>query len=242
MDFEADDILPRAAPFSCAALTSEPHIRELVGDIGPWMPQLRTCPDFDRLVATVAEHRPDIVILGGLHDPCDIAKLAGQVRTATLGLAVMDDDVRRCDALEAVLNGKPPPRIDLEPIRPGTGAAEAVLRLRALLRRCRPLSLNQRRSVGDLVLDEGALRIEAGPRSAALGVDGFRVIGPFFDLPDHVWCPEDLLSVAYGARSTNNPRSVEAKLNVTRRKLRDALGRDPVRTIRKLGYRLAPTL
>jgi DNA-binding response OmpR family regulator len=60
-----------------------------------------------------------------------------------------------------------------------------------------------------------------------------------FDLPDHVWRPEELHSIAFGALTRTSVETVRVALSRTRRKLTGRLGRDPVRTVHGKGYRLA---
>ncbi|MGP1357275.1 winged helix-turn-helix domain-containing protein [Roseicyclus sp.] len=233
LDLAAEDILPRAAPVNCVADVSSPEVVALVARLGPWMPNLRSCATRAELREAVELHRPDVAILGRDFDAAALGELAAHVRTARIGVVVLQPLREALARFDGV-----PPVAEVEPIDPAAGLPEVVLRLRALLRRCRPLALSERRSIGDLVLDEGALTLSAGADTAPLTLDGFRLLGPMCDLPDHVWRREELLTVAYGAMTRNNPRVVDVKLNRTRRKLLAALGRDPVRTVRGVGYTL----
>jgi DNA-binding response OmpR family regulator len=234
LDLAAEDILPRAAPINCVADVSSPEVASFVARLGPWMPNLRSCVDLVELEEAVELHRPDVAILGGGFDAAALGRLVAHVRTARIGVVVLQPlDLARARFADL------PPVADVEPIDPAAGLTEMVLRLRALVRRCRPLALNQRRSIGEVTLDEAALTLGLGGATAPLALDGFRLIGPMFDLPDHVWRREELLTVAYGAMTLNNPRVVDVKLNRTRRKLIATLGRDPVRTVRGVGYQLA---
>lgn len=239
MALEAIDILARAAPINCVGHVSDPDARDLLEYLSPWMPSLRTCAGIEALSKITFDHRPDIVIVGRSFDITALETLQENVRTSKLGLAILRPRDRAFECFMIQAAGRSP-QIDVEPIDPGAEPTEVVLRLRALLRRCRPVALFQRRTVGELTLDEGALTISIGEASAPLPLEGFRLIGPIFDLPDHVWTREELLSVAYGSMTRNSLRTVDVKLNATRRKLLAVLGRDPIRTVRGVGYKLAP--
>jgi two-component system, OmpR family, alkaline phosphatase synthesis response regulator PhoP len=235
LDLAAEDILPRAAPVNCVADVSSPEVASLVTRLGPWMPNLRSCASPAEVASAVERHRPDIAILGRDFDAAALDRLATHVRTTRIGIVVLQplgDAVARFDAF--------PPVAEVEPIDPAAGLTEVVLRLRALLRRCRPLALSQRRCIGELLLDEAALTLSMGTASAPIGLNDFRILGPMFDLPDHVWRRDELLTIAFGSMASQNVRFVDIYVSRTRRKVVNALGRDPIRTVRGIGYKLAP--
>jgi two-component system, OmpR family, phosphate regulon response regulator PhoB len=189
-------------------------------------------------LSTSARFRPDIVIVGPEFHRDDLRLLAASLTTSGLGLAIVGMDeagfVERFGTAKEEFR-----RIEIEPFELGTDAPAVVLRLRALLRRCRPAALLQKLSYGDMVLDEAALTLSIGQKVAPLALEGFRILGPLFDSAEHVWTREELLPLVYGSRTTNSMRIVDVKLNVTRRRLRAVLGTDPVQTVRGHGYRLA---
>ncbi|MGP1357274.1 winged helix-turn-helix domain-containing protein [Roseicyclus sp.] len=238
LDLEADDILPRAAPVHCVADVSSPEVASLVARLGPWMPNLQSCAARAALGAAVEVHRPDVAILGRDFGADVFDTLARHVRTTKIGIVVLQP-LREASPRFAALPSGATAIAEVEPIDPAAGLTEVVLRLRALVRRCRPLALSQRRGVGDLLLDEAALTLSMGAASAPIGLNDFRILGPMFDLPDHVWRREELLTIAFGSMASQNARFVDIYVSRTRRKLVGALGRDPVRTVRGVGYQLA---
>lgn len=237
LNLKADDILPRAAPLNCVADISDTGLAALIDTIGPWMPNLRTVENVSQLAATVKEHRPDIVMLGQTTNAEALETLRQHVPTEKIGVAMFqpaEDVFSRFAKWRNVSS----PYLEIEAIELVAGVTEVVLRLRSLLRRCRPLGLSQRRTIGEITLDEASLTLTINEASAPIGLDGFRLIGPMFDLPDHVWRQEELHTIAYGSLAQTNVDVVRVNLSRTRRKLVAKLGRDPVRTVHGTGYRL----
>lgn len=236
MEFQGKKWNLLAASLNCVAATGSAEVRAVLSGIAPWMPNLMSCPTQDAFFAGVADTRPDIALVGPDFTQDDLAMLASCMRTGGMGLAVVGDG-----------GADPTPRaqdeathrIEIEPLADTATPAQTVIRLRALLRRCRPAALVQKHHVGAMCLDEEALTLTIGDRVAPLTLEGFRLVAPLFDDPDHVWTREELLPLVYGSSSTNGIRTVDVKLNVIRRRLRAALDLDPVQTVRGQGYTLA---
>ncbi len=226
-----------AESLHCVAKIDDPAVANLVNDIAPWMPNLRTCDTRAAFEDAVSAFRPDIAIVGERFSGGDLDALDPRVLKAGMGLAVVH---ARTDEVPLVMpDGDAARQVDIEPIFAGAGATDTVLRLRSQLRRCRPLALIERHVIGDLTLDEETFTVKLGTRVAPLALADMKIIAPMFELPDHVWRREELLFLVYGSMTTNSLRTLEVKLNATRRKLRAALGRDPIRTVRGIGYMLA---
>ncbi len=204
----------------------------------PRMPGLMTCQTLEETMSAVADVRPDVVIVGSDFQVDHLRSMAANLATSGMGLALVglanDEVARRFTPTKSEFR-----RIGIEPFDRPVQDRDVVLRLRGLLRRCRPAALSGTLAHGDMVLDEGALTVAMGGNVAPLALENYRILAPLFDDPDHVWTREELLPLVYGSLSRNSMRTVDVKLNVTRRRLRAVLGTDPVQTVRGLGYRLA---
>jgi two-component system phosphate regulon response regulator PhoB len=66
------------------------------------------------------------------------------------------------------------------------------------------------------------------------------VLGLMMDDPDRVWERETLHRLVFGAGSGNDIRAVDMRISRARRLVSAALGCDPVRTVRGVGYALVP--
>ena len=226
-----------AASLNCVAAAESAEVRAFMIGLAPWVSGLKSCADKAQLPSIVAQIRPDIVIIGPDFKSDDLKSLLDGITTSGLGLAVLGLDNTEVEERFS-LAGETSRRIEVEPIEGDAPHAAVVLRLRALLRRCRPGALVQTLSYGDMLLDESALTLCMGGKTAPLALEGFRLLAPMFDDPEHVWTREELLRHVYGSLSTNSIRTIDVKLNVTRRRLRALLGSDPVRSVRGEGYRL----
>lgn len=227
-----------AASLNCVAVTQTPEAGALARDLAPLMPGLMTCGTQRQCLEAVADLRPDIAIVGADFCDGDLRHMAANLKTSGMGLVIAGPHGASL-AARLRANGRALRRIEIEPVDARVGAGAVILRLRALMRRCRPAALTQKHVHGAVTLDEAALTLSLGGRVAPLALDGFRILAPMFDHPDHVWTREQLLQLAYGALTANGIRTIDVKLNVTRRRLREALGCDPVRTVRGMGYTLS---
>jgi len=209
-------------------------VSAFVAALGDRLSRLARCAGRSALAAAISDHRPDYVLLGARADASDAEAIAAAMRTASLGVMIMWGDTRP----HAVIDMPGP--FEVERFDRTEGLDMFTLRLRGLMRRCRPVALAGQRSTGGTTLDEAAMTLSYGSATVPLSLEDFRLLGPLFDLPGRVWSREDLLDLAYGAQSANAVRTVDVKLNRTRRRLRAALGHDPIRSVRGEGYILDP--
>ncbi len=230
MDAGNPDILHLAEPLIGVADVGHAGTGLFLSRLGDRLANLARCETQGVLLDAVARKRPDYAILDGAVDDGDLAALRGAMHTATLGVVLMGPQDAAPD---------PVPQIEIEVFDPAEGIDAFTLRLRALMRRCRPVALASRCRTGRLTLDEAAMTLSVAGSTAALSLEDFRLLGPLFDMPGRVWSREDLLRLAYGAQTQNGLRTIDVKLNRTRRRLRAALDLDPIRSVRGEGYVLA---
>ena len=232
---ETGDILHLAEPLKGVADLGDPAVALLLDGTEDRLAHLVRCDGQSALLEAVAGTRPDYVLIAGLPDPVLFESLCAVMRSATLGVIVLGRD-----GLPEDLHDITPARIEVAPLDPAEGLNGLTLHLRALMRRCRPVALTGRQRVGGLLLDEAGLTLSDAARHATLSLEDMRLIGPLFDVPGAVWSRPALLRLAYGAHTANGVRTVDVKLNRARRRLRTALGQDPVRSVRGEGYILDP--
>lgn len=229
------DLLHLAEPLSGVADVSDASVARFLEGVGDRLGNLVRCDGRPEALTSVASQRPDYILMGGAVAPADIDAIRTAMRTAALGLVLLSEDP---DAWAVI--GNLPPQIEVEILDTAAGPTVFALHLRALMRRCRPVALAGRRTAGGATLDEAAMLLGMGAASAPLSLEDFRLLGPLFDMPGRIWPREDLLRLAYGAQTANGLRTVDVKLNRTRRRLRALLGRDPIRSVRGEGYMLDP--
>ena len=113
--------------------------------------------------------------------------------------------------------------------------AELMARIRAHLRRTKPLAAGEILTFGDLSLDPGEHRVRRKGRELHLGPVEFRLLATFMERPGRVLSRDQLLDLAWGREEMLDTRTVDVHVG----RLRKTLGEpDPIRTVRGAGYAL----
>ena len=116
---------------------------------------------------------------------------------------------------------------------------ELLARIRAVLRRRAPESVNDSVSVGSLVLDSGTHRISFQNQELKLGPTEFKLLHHFMKHAERVHSRSSLLDKVWGDHVFIEERTVDVHV----KRLREALGAagSMVETVRGSGYRLTAT-
>ncbi|WP_394826111.1 response regulator transcription factor [Pendulispora albinea] len=112
-----------------------------------------------------------------------------------------------------------------------------VARLRALIRRgsvARPAKL----SVGDLTLDPATREVCRGEQPIALTPREFALVESLMRRSGEVITKQQLLADVWGEEFGGDPNLVEVYVRYVRRKVDEPFGRQTLRTVRGVGYRL----
>lgn len=117
----------------------------------------------------------------------------------------------------------------VKPVR----AEEIVARLRALLRRAAGRT-NARLQAGSLMLDQQSKTAWIGDQQIELTQTEFRLLQLFMYRAGHVLSQSEILDHIYPAAKERDINTVEVHIGRLRRKI----GREMIKTIRGLGYRL----
>ncbi len=112
-----------------------------------------------------------------------------------------------------------------------------LARVRALLRRGQP-ARSAPLTVGDLVLDPGAHRCHRGGQEIELTPREFSVLECLMASPGQALTKVEILERVWGAEFEGDPNIVEVYVGYLRRKIDQPFGRNSLRTVRGVGYRL----
>jgi two-component system, OmpR family, response regulator MtrA len=113
-----------------------------------------------------------------------------------------------------------------------------IARLRAVLRRGVAPEQPERRTVGDLEIDEAAFRARRAGRELTLTATEFRLLAQLAARPGQVYTRELLLEQVWGYDFLGDSRLVDVAVQRLRAKV-DADGLPPlITTVRGVGYRL----
>jgi two-component system phosphate regulon response regulator PhoB len=113
---------------------------------------------------------------------------------------------------------------------------ELMARVHALLRRSRPERIAERLYVGDLDLDRLTGRVRRGDREIGLGPIDFRLLENLLERPGRVFPRAQLLDLVWGRSADVDERTVDVHIGRLRKKLSKGKERDPIRTVRGVGY------
>jgi two-component system phosphate regulon response regulator PhoB len=213
------------------AAAFQPSVEEFLARNGSHLTGLTRIVEPDRLVSCVRDMRPDYLLVDHVAAASGLtARLSDAVRGALLAsLSPSGDGLDQRDDRDGIV---------IEPIAMEATATDLALALRALMRRTRPQALVGRSLWGDLVLDEACLTFAIRGRPAALSREVFGVLGVMMDAPDRVWDRRDLHRLIFGAASGNDLRAIDTRISRARRHVSGALGCDPIRSVRGVGYAL----
>ena len=123
---------------------------------------------------------------------------------------------------------------------------ELVARVRAVVRRTRPVEAEERRhriKVGDLVVDRQRFEVTVGGRAVGLTPKEFELLATLAAEPGRVYGREELLDLVWGRDGFVEPRTIDVHLARLRAKFVAARLPEPdIETVRGVGYRYRETM
>lgn len=113
---------------------------------------------------------------------------------------------------------------------------ELVARIRALLRRVRPVKTKGELAFEDVKMDLATCRVFRGDRFVHLGPTEFRLLQFLMEQPHHVFPREELLKAVWGADIHVELRTVDVHIRRLRKAMNEGGEPDLIRTVRAAGY------
>ena len=192
--------------------------------------------DGDEAILAVDEQQPDLVLLDWMLPRSSgitvCRRLRGRPQTRALPIIMLTARGEEGDRVRGFESGADD--YVVKPFSPG----ELVARVRALLRRSRPMLAEERLVCGEIVMDLATYRVTRSGKNVHLGPTEFRLLRLLLERPDRVFTREQLLDKVWGRDIHVEPRTVDVHI----RRLRKALGahgdNDVIRTVRGAGYAL----
>ena len=113
---------------------------------------------------------------------------------------------------------------------------ELVARIRSVLRRANPSAVAEILAMGDISINRSTRRVSRGSRDIELSPTEFRLLEHLMQNPGRVYSRAQLLDAVWGRESYIDERTVDVHVGRLRRAISRARERDPIRTVRGMGY------
>ena len=188
----------------------------------------------DEAELLLAENPPDLVILDWTLPGVSGLEICRRLRAR--------EDTRMLPVIMVTARGEEAERVrglsvgaDDYVVKPFS-VPELMARVRALLRRSRPERIASRLSCGDIDLDRDTRSVQRGERIIHPGPTEFRLLEFLLEKPGRVFTRAQLLDGIWGQASEIDDRTVDVHVGRLRKKLSKGRERDPIRTVRSVGY------
>lgn len=184
----------------------------------------------------VAESLPDLILLDWMMPHVSGLEVCRRLRARpeTKGIPILMLSARseEVDKVRGLETGA-----DDYIIKPYS-VAELMARLRAHLRRARPITAGETLHWQDMQLDPETHRVTRGGAQLKLGPTEFRLLACLMERPGRVFSREQLLDRVWGRDIYVDSRTVDVHVGRLRKALMATGGDDPLRTVRGAGYSL----
>lgn len=195
---------------------------------------VRVVGDGDAALEAVAHRPPDVILLDWMLPGLSGIEVCRRIRRnpATRRIPIIMLTARAED--EDRIRGLDTGADDYltKPVK----IAELLARLRALLRRSQPQAEDGALIGGDIRLDPLQRRVFRRDRELKLGPTEFRLLETLIRRPGRVFSREQLLELVWDGAHDIEARTVDVHVGRLRKALNEPGERDPIRTIRAMGY------
>ncbi|QIE57679.1 phosphate regulon transcriptional regulatory protein PhoB [Pikeienuella piscinae] len=201
--------------------------------------QVRLCADGDDALLSLEEAAPDLLILDWMLPGVSGIEICRRVRgraemrdTPIIMLTARGEEEDRIRGLDTGAD---------DYLTKPFSMTELLARVRAVLRRARPMLAGDVATFGDITLDRETRRVHRGPREVRLGPKEFRLLDSLIRRPGRVFSREQLLDMVWGRDVYVETRTVDVHVGRLRKALNRRGDNDPIRTVRAAGYALDET-
>jgi two-component system phosphate regulon response regulator PhoB len=192
--------------------------------------------DGEEALMQIAERKPDVVLLDWMLPLVSGIEVCRQIRRApasrTLPIVMLTARGEEGDRIRGLNSGADD--YVVKPFSP----AELIARLRAVMRRAQPTSVEEVLRFADLAVDLVAHRVSRGGRPIHLGPTEFRLLRFLMQHPGRVFSREQLLDQVWGHDVYVEARTVDVHIRRLRKAINVGGALDLVRTVRSAGYAL----
>jgi two-component system phosphate regulon response regulator PhoB len=192
--------------------------------------------DGEEALLAVAERRPDLVVLDWMLPMVSGIEVCRQLRrkpdTRDIPIIMLTAKTEEADRVRGLESGADD--YITKPFSP----KELVARVRAVLRRTRPVFSEESLVYADVSMDLAAHRIYRDEQPIHIGPTEYRLLRHFMEQPGRVFSREQLLDAVWGHDVYVELRTVDVHIRRLRKALNQNGGQDLIRTVRSAGYAL----
>ena len=196
--------------------------------------EARGFEDGGAFLAALETERPELVILDVMLPGMDgvelLRRMKAAVRLADIPVIMATAKGAEYDKIQSLDLGA-----DDYLVKP-FGMMEMVSRVKAVLRRCHPVSPAKQLTAGGLTVDLEERTVTADGARILLTYKEFELLRLFLSRPGIAFTREQLLSTIWGMDHAGETRTVDMHIKTLRQKLGNYGGM--IETVRHIGYRL----
>ena len=200
---------------------------------------VRVAGDGDEAMTAIEEEQPDLVLLDWMLPGLSGIEICRRIRAkpelGDMPVIMLTARGEEADRIRGLDTGAD------DYLTKPFSVPELIARVRALLRRARPMISSEVATFGDLVLDRETRRVHRADREVRLGPTEFRLLDCLLQRPGRVYSREQLLDMVWGRDVYIEARTVDVHIGRLRKALNRRGERDPIRTVRAAGYALDET-
>jgi len=196
--------------------------------------RVRECDNGEDVMRLIAEERPDLIVLDwmlpGISGIEVCRLLRARAETRDIPVVMLTARGEEAERIRGLATGA-----DDYVVKPFS-LPELIARIRSILRRASPEAVAEQLAIGDLVLDRRSRRVSRGGRDIELSPTEFRLFEHLMQSPGRVYSRAQLLDAVWGASVYVGERTVDVHVGRLRKSLSRGRERDPIRTVRGMGY------
>jgi two-component system phosphate regulon response regulator PhoB len=198
---------------------------------------VREAEDCSMARASIADHRPDLVLVDWMLPDQSGLELTRAVKrnkdTEDLPVIMLTARADEHDKVSGLESGADD--YVTKPFSP----RELLARINAVLRRTAPASNAGAIEAGGLTLDTASHRVTAGDQTVALGPTEYRLLQFFMEHPERVYTRGQVLDRVWGGNVYVEERTVDVHIRRLRKALEPYGSDGLIQTVRGSGYRFS---
>ena len=192
--------------------------------------------DGEEAILAIAETKPDLVLLDWMLPYVSGIEICRRLRrdpeTRELPIILLTARGEEGDRIRGLDSGAD------DYIVKQFSPSELIARVKAVIRRARPIFDKDALSYADIVMDLASHRVSRGDQSIKLGPTEFRLLRFLLERPGRVFEREQLLDHVWGQDADIEPRTVDVHIRRLRMAINLPGSPNVIRTVRSAGYAL----